>query len=74
MSDYRVKYTVYLKDSSFTNRETIVKNCFTAAHAMVKLEKYLIKKEPNFDRMHVYYCKTDPSSWLLFNAKSNPFV
>jgi len=59
MKTYRVKYTVYLKDGSFSNRETLVKKSFTAAHAMVRLEGYVKRKTPQFSHLHVYDCRED---------------
>ena len=71
MNTYTIKYTLYFKDGSFTNRETNVKNCMSGVHAQVKLEAWLKRKHPEFDRIHVFYCEMEIMSY--FKSKYNLF-
>lgn len=59
MKTYIIDYCVYLNDGYFESHTMKVKNAPGEAVAKVRLEGYLKKKWPNFNRLVVYKCRED---------------
>ena len=54
MKSYIIKYCIYYSNGGFHNKEMKVKNCMSEAHAKVKLEKYLMKHNDDFQKLVIY--------------------
>jgi hypothetical protein len=59
-----IDYEVHFRDRVSESHTMIVKNCQGEMHAKIKLEKYLIKHNPDFIRLVVIKCKLDFMSQL----------
>lgn len=66
---YIIKYGMYFTDQSYQSGTMKVKNCFSDLQAKIKLEKYLARKHPMFDRMVVYSCNKDVLGFFDFFKK-----
>ena len=57
---YIIKYEILLQNGTkISNKEIKINNCISEIEAQVKLEKYLIKKNPNFKQLIVHSCTED---------------
>lgn len=54
-----IDYGLYFTDNRYESHQIIVKNCDNEFHAKIKLEDYLKKKHPLFQRLVVHKCMMD---------------
>lgn len=65
MADFKIKYTVYDKLNNVVKWDEIkVKNKINEFDAKVKLEIFLKKKYPNFNRLKIHECRKDILSYF----------
>lgn len=62
--NYNIHYGMHLVGGRYKSGEIKVKNSMSEIHAQVKLEKYLKKKNPYFEKMVVYSVKPDLDTLL----------
>lgn len=70
---YNINYGMHFIGGRYKSGTMKVKNCMSEIHAQVKLEKYLQKKNPYFEKMVVYSIKPDLDTLMgqfnnLFNS------
>lgn len=66
MKTFIIHYGVYCTGGKYESGKYKVRNCMSDLHAKTKLEDYLKRKYPDFQRMVIYECEEDIFSFFPF--------
>ena len=60
MKTYKIDYEIYFKNGTHEHKKPMkIHNCIGELHAKVRLEEFLKKKYPKFEKLVVFSCKDD---------------